>query len=105
MDPHFKSLYTASMTLETFLSISVVRPVYFIDLLSSPHPSMIRRFSGSAVLVYGSAITTNASGSQNPTWECFIDNTNIGSFPAPSSTTGSFVAVGKASFRNLICSP
>jgi hypothetical protein len=35
-------------------------------------------FSGSEVIVYGTSITTNASGTQDPTWECFIDNSSIG---------------------------
>ncbi|KAF8811562.1 hypothetical protein BYT27DRAFT_7133907 [Phlegmacium glaucopus] len=35
-------------------------------------------FSGSAVNVLGTSITTNASGSQVPTWECFVDNNSIG---------------------------
>ena len=35
-------------------------------------------FSGSAVIVYGTSITTNVSGTQDPTWECFIDHISIG---------------------------
>jgi hypothetical protein len=78
MDPLFKTLYTASMSLQTFLSISAVCPVYFTDLLSSP--LTLSSFSGSAVIiVYGTSITINASGIQDPTWECFIDNTSIAS--------------------------
>jgi hypothetical protein len=42
-------------------------------------------FSGSAVLVYGTSITTNVSGIQDPFWECFIDNTSIGSFPSAAN--------------------
>jgi hypothetical protein len=34
--------------------------------------------SGSAVIVYGTSITTNVSGAQDPTWECYIDSTSIG---------------------------
>ena len=78
MDPLFKTLYTASMSLQAFLLISAVCPVYFSDLLSSP--PTLSLFSGSAVIVYGSSITTNASGTQDPTWECFIDNASIGWF-------------------------
>ena len=35
MDSLFKTLYTASMSMEAFLLISAVLPVYFADLLSS----------------------------------------------------------------------
>ena len=35
-------------------------------------------FSGSKITVLGTSITTNASGTQDPTWECFIDNISIG---------------------------
>jgi hypothetical protein len=35
-------------------------------------------FSGSQVIVLGESIMTNASGTKYPTWECFIDNINIG---------------------------
>ena len=35
-------------------------------------------FSGAQVIVLGTSITTNISGSQDPTWECFIDNASIG---------------------------
>ena len=64
------------MSVQAFLLISAVCPVYFSDLLLSP-PTLLL-FSGSAVIVYGTSITTNASGTQDPTWECFIDNTSIG---------------------------
>ena len=36
------------------------------------------RFLGSQVIVLGTSITTNASGTQDPTWECFVDNISIG---------------------------
>ncbi|KAF8811571.1 hypothetical protein BYT27DRAFT_6442198 [Phlegmacium glaucopus] len=35
-------------------------------------------FSGSSVVVLGTSITTKASGTQVPTWECFVDNNSIG---------------------------
>ncbi|KAF8808416.1 hypothetical protein BYT27DRAFT_7096793 [Phlegmacium glaucopus] len=35
-------------------------------------------FNGSAVTVMGTSITTNTSGTQDPTWECFVDNKSIG---------------------------
>ncbi|KAF8811573.1 hypothetical protein BYT27DRAFT_7240265 [Phlegmacium glaucopus] len=35
-------------------------------------------FSGTSVTVLGTSITTNASGSQIPTWECFVDDNSIG---------------------------
>jgi hypothetical protein len=73
MDPLFKTLYTASMSLQAFLLISVVCPIYFTDLLSSP--LTLSLFSGSEVIVYGTVFVTNASGIQDPSWECFIDNT------------------------------
>ena len=41
-------------------------------------PLTLSSFSGSGVTVYGTSITTNASGTQDPTWECFIDNKSIG---------------------------
>ena len=82
MDSLFKTLYTASMSVQAFLLISAVCPVYFSDLLSSP--PTLSLFSGSAVIVYGTSIITNASGTQDPTWECFIDNTSIGGNPAPA---------------------
>jgi hypothetical protein len=85
MDPLFKTLYTASMSVQAFLLISAVCPVYFTDLLSSP--PTISLFSGSEVIVYGTSITTNASGTQDPTWECFIDNTSIGWLLSSNATT------------------
>ena len=78
-DPLFKTLYTASLSMQAFLLISMVCPVYFTDLFSSP-PTLLL-FSGSAVIVYGTianASVTNASGTQDPTWECFIDDKSIG---------------------------
>ena len=35
-------------------------------------------FSGSQVIVLGASITSNASGTEDPSWECFIDNISIG---------------------------
>jgi hypothetical protein len=70
LEPLFKTLYTASISMQAFLLISAVCPIYFSDLLSSP--PTLSLFSGSAVAVYGTSITT--------TWECFIDNTNIVSY-------------------------
>ena len=35
-------------------------------------------FSGAGVTVLGTSMITNISGSQDPTWECFIDNASIG---------------------------
>ena len=34
--------------------------------------------SGSQVFVLGTSITTNTSGTQDPTWGCFVDNISIG---------------------------
>ena len=78
------------MSLQTFLSLSAVCPSYFIDLFSSP--LTLSLFSGSGITVYGTSITTNASGTQDPTWECFIDNTSIGwslASAAPNKPGGS----------------
>ena len=36
-------------------------------------------FSGSKIAVLGTSITANISGTQDPTWECFVDNISIGS--------------------------
>ena len=90
--PLLKGLYTASMSLQTFLFLSAVCPIYFTDLLSSP--LTLSSFSGSEVLVYGTTITTNASGSQDPTWECFIDNTSIGWSPAPPMSVNNWILCG-----------
>ena len=48
-------------------------------------------FSGTEILVYGTTITTNASGTQDPTWECFIDNTSIGWSLAPSTSENNWI--------------
>ena len=49
-------------------------------------PSLVfGRFSGSQPTVLGTSITTNASGTQDPTWECFIDNISIGWNFSPGS--------------------
>ena len=86
LDPLFKTLYTASMSLQTFLFLSTVFHVYLFAFEPS-HSS----FSGSAVIVYGTTITTNASGTQDPTWECFIDNISIGWSTAPSSSENNWI--------------
>ena len=86
LDPLSKTLYMASMSLQTFLSFSAVCPAYWCAF-EPPHSS----FSGSAVIVYGTSITTNASGTQDPTWECFIDNTSIGWSTAPSSSENNWI--------------
>ena len=84
------TLYTGSMSMQAFLSISAVCPVYFkftdSDLLSG-----LSSFSGSAVIVYGTSITTDITvggiSIQDPTWECFIDNTSIGSSPSSNAAS------------------
>ena len=81
MELLFKTLYTASLSMQTFLFPSKVCPVYLTGFLSSP-----LSFSGSVVFVYGTSITTDAPGAQDPSWECFIDNTSIGSFPDSGSS-------------------
>ena len=86
MAPLLKTLYTVSMSLQTFLFLSAVScPVYFTDLLSSP--LTLSSFSGSVVIVYRTSIT-NASGTQDPTWECFIDNISIGWSLASATVIG-----------------
>ena len=50
------------------------------------------RFSGSQLIVLGTSITTNASGTQDPTWECFVDGISIGwNISAGSETENSWV--------------
>jgi hypothetical protein len=61
--------------------------------------------SGSEVIVYGTSITTNASGTQDPTWECFIDNKSIGWNPAALSSIfmsnqNNWVLCGPAQFQD-----
>ena len=92
LDPLIKTLYTASLSMQTFLFLSTVCPIYFTGLLSSPLTIIL--FSGSAVLVLGTPITTNASGTQDPTWECFIDNTSIGWQGAPSTGENNWILCG-----------
>ena len=62
--------------------------------------SLLSSFSGSAVLVYGTSITTNASGTQDPTWECFIDNTSIGWSTAPSSSENNWIMCSNIQLQN-----
>ena len=57
-------------------------------------------FLGSAILVYGTSTTTNASGTQDPTWECFIDNTSIGWSPAPSTSENNWILCGSGQFQD-----
>ena len=57
-------------------------------------PLTLSLFLGSAVVVYGTSITTNASGTQDPTWECFIDNISIGWSPAPSTNENNWILCG-----------
>jgi hypothetical protein len=93
LDHLLKTRCTASLSMQIFLFLSTVWLVYFADLLSSP--LTLSSFSGSAVLVYGTTITTNASGSQDPTWECFIDNSSIGFSSAPSTSENNWFLCGK----------
>jgi hypothetical protein len=60
-------------------------------LLSSSLRVTLSSFSGSQVFVYG---TTNASGTQDPTWECFIDNTSIGSNSASNISENNWTLCG-----------
>ena len=85
LDPLFKILYTASVSLQALLFLSSVCPVYFADFKFTSSPLTLSSFSGSGVTVYGTSITTNVSGIQNPTWECLIDNNSIGSSNSSSS--------------------
>ena len=41
-------------------------------------PLVYGGFAGSQIIVLGTSITSNASGTQDPTWECFIENISIG---------------------------
>ena len=92
LDPLFKTLYTASLSMQTFPFLSQVCLAYRSDYLSGP--LTLSSFSGSAVLVYGTSITTNISGTQDPTWECFIDNTSIGGSPAPATSDNNWILCG-----------
>ena len=51
-------------------------------------------FSGSALLVYGTSITTNVSGTQDPSWECFVDNVSIGGSAGPSTSENNWILCG-----------
>ena len=65
------------------------------DLLSSSSPLTLSSFSGSAVLFYGTSTTSNASGSQDSTWECFIDNISInGSFDSLTTSECNWILCG-----------
>ena len=92
MDPLFKTLYTASLSTQAFPFLSPVCPVDCSDLLSSP--LILSSVLGSSVLVYGTSITTNVSGTQDPAWECFIDNTSIGGSSGPSSSENNWILCG-----------
>ena len=89
MDPLFKTLYTASMYLQIFPSLSMVCPVDFTDLLLSS--LTLSSSSGSGIYVYGTSITTNASGTQVPTWSCLIDNVLIDWFSAASTSENNWI--------------
>jgi hypothetical protein len=77
--------------MQAFLFLSTVCPVYFTDFLSSPLilSSFSLALAGSAVIVYGTSIVTNDTGTLDLTWECFIDNTSIGSSLPPALIDGS----------------
>ena len=69
--------------MQAFLSISTVCPIYVAGFFFRvPLTLRLSSLSGSAVIVYGTSNTTNTSGIQDPTWECFIDNISIGSSPS-----------------------
>ena len=48
--------------------------VRFVTLVSL----FFGHFSGSQISVLGASITSNASGTEDPSWECFVDNISIG---------------------------
>ena len=73
LDPLFKTHYTVSMSMQAFLLLLAVCPVYyFTDFISSPL-TLSSFFSGSVVSVYGTYITNDGTHCQGPTWECFVD--------------------------------
>lgn len=51
-------------------------------MLSRSPLTLLSSVSGTGVLVYGTTFVTNQSGTQDPTWECFLDNNSIGWYPA-----------------------
>ena len=90
--PFLDSLHGVNVTAYFSFHFSGISCFYCTDLLSTP--LTVSSFLGSAVLVYGTSITTNASGTQDPTWECFIDNTSIGYSPAPSTSENNWILCG-----------
>jgi hypothetical protein len=91
-----------SATVQAYIFLSAVCLIYLTDLLSSP--LTLSSVSGSEVVVYGTSITTNASGTQVPTWECFIDGISIGGNP---SSSGSSTVLGALANENnwMLCGP
>ena len=92
--PFQDTLHGVNVTAYFSFPFSGISSLLFTDLLSSPLTGTLSSFSGSGVIVYGTSITTNASGTQDPTWECFIDNTSIGWSPAPSTSENNWILCG-----------
>ena len=91
MDLLFNILYTVPLSMYILHFLSAVCLVYSTDF---PSPLTLSSFSGSSILVYGTSITIKVSGSQDPSWECFIDNTSIGSNPASPTSENNWVLCG-----------
>ena len=96
METLSKKPYTASMSLQALLSLSAVCPVYFTDLISSS--LTLSSFSGSGISVYGTSITTNASGTQDPTWECSINGFIFNSSSASPTSENNWILCGDGPF-------
>ena len=97
LDPLFKRLYTASPSVQVYFSLSTICPFTLLnpDLISSSSPLTLSSFSGSAVLFYGTSTTSNASGSQDSTWECFIVSISInGSFDPLTTSECNWILCG-----------
>ena len=79
LDLLLKILYMASMSMPPFHILSAVWfPAYTFWFFKYWPWGWWVLFSGSLITVMGTSITTNASGTQDPTWECFVDNISIG---------------------------
>jgi hypothetical protein len=92
-DPFQNTLHGVNVTANFSFPFNGMSSLFIFDPLSLS-------FSGSTIYVYGTSITTNASGTQDPTWECFIDNNSIGWFPAPSTSQNNWILCGADQFRD-----
>ena len=96
-DPFQSSLHGVNVTANFSFPFNGMSHLFIFDPPSLFIPLL---FSGPSVYVYGTTITTNASGTQDPTWECFIDNISIGWFPAPSESQNNWILCGSNQLRD-----